>query len=906
MSYRAWIYIWSVLLSGISFSICSYVGFTTAHAPWLAFVVLTALATLAQLFKAEAPNHVLYYATPVFVFAGALLLPPLLYVLLVITYHLVEWLKERITDGPHLRAWYLQPFNIALDVLAGVTARWMYGVLGSYGVPIADAVPVINGLIAALSFLTLNHVMLGLALVLARGKTWRDTGMLDAGSFVSELVLLLLGYVVAVLWQLTPWLILPALSPLVLMYRALLVPKLKQEAETDGKTGLLNARSFAGRFAEAVDQAAQLRRPLALIMADLDFLRTINNTSGHLAGDAVLSGIGQVIRATLRDSDIAGRFGGEEFAIVLPATSLAQAREVAERLRLAIEETNFEAATSPAPLRATISVGVACFPEDGETTADLIHQADIAVYHAKVRGRNRVMYAAELPHAVRLAGIPTEPTPSAPEPSALAPAASPYAAAAAPVAASPAPQAAAPPAPKPTRGFAPFVSLVIVAGLAIATLSLLRLGAVDWTTVLMLATLALATEFVQIELYGAGSLSVSVAIAFAAALIGGLPGVVCVSAAIAIGSAIARARSGQHQGLLHRTAFNWSTHLLAGVAPVVAMHLVPTPLQVATLPILLGPLVGAALAYFLIDTSLIAAAVSFSTGKPLPATWARQYRWLAGHYVALCLLGLFLSIAYSLLGWPGMLVFTLPILMMRYAQQQYIMETGSSVRALQRMNEELIEANGAVVAANGAIQQLNDELFLTLAKIIDARDPSVSNHGANVAKYAVAIATELQLDAARVDTIRQAALLHDIGKLAISERVLHKPARLTPEEYEHVKTHATIGAELLATSHSLRHLVPFVRHHHERWNGRGYPDGLRGEAIPLEARILAVADALDVMASDRPYRRASPPDVIIAELRRGSGSHFDPAVVAAWLRVISNEQAFLVAAYLAQQPGLAT
>src|SRR6478672_12451469 len=130
-----------------------------------------------------------------------------------------------------------------------------------------------------------------------------------------------------------PFLIVPALLPLVLMYRALLIPALKHQARIDGKTGLLNARHFAEVFAEELERTRRARRPLAMIMADLDLLRAINNTYGHLAGDVVLAGIGDAIRKTIRNNDMAGRFGGEEFAIILPELDRAEAYALAERIR---------------------------------------------------------------------------------------------------------------------------------------------------------------------------------------------------------------------------------------------------------------------------------------------------------------------------------------------------------------------------------------------------------------------------------------------------------------------------------------------------------------------------------------------------------------------------------------------
>jgi putative nucleotidyltransferase with HDIG domain len=232
--------------------------------------------------------------------------------------------------------------------------------------------------------------------------------------------------------------------------------------------------------------------------------------------------------------------------------------------------------------------------------------------------------------------------------------------------------------------------------------------------------------------------------------------------------------------------------------------------------------------------------------------------------------------------------------MMAYVQRQYVRRTEDSVQELQRMYEELASANREVVGASRAIRQLNDELFATLAKIIDARDPYVAGHAAKVAEYATAIALEMDLPAERVEHVHQAALLHDVGKIAISERVLHKPGKLTGEEHKYFKTHAKMGAEFLETSQGLRHLASFVRHHHERWDGTGYPDGLRRKQSPLEARILAVADAVEAMASDRPYSRASSMSEIVAELRRCAGTQFDPSVAEAFVRVIERKGESLV------------
>jgi putative nucleotidyltransferase with HDIG domain len=240
-----------------------------------------------------------------------------------------------------------------------------------------------------------------------------------------------------------------------------------------------------------------------------------------------------------------------------------------------------------------------------------------------------------------------------------------------------------------------------------------------------------------------------------------------------------------------------------------------------------------------------------------------------------------------------MLVFALPVLMQRYVQQQYVTQTNASVLELRRMNSELSLANHEVVEANHSIHELNSrlrtvntELFRTVGQILDARDPYVAGHSAQVAHYAAAIATELGMSSERVELVYHAGLLHDLGKIALPEHILNKPSKLTLLEFEQMKRHPEIGAELLSSSPALHHIAPLIRHHHERWDGHGYPDQLAGEAIPLESRILAVCDTVEAMASDRPYRRAEPLAAIIAELRRCSGTQFEPQVVEAFIRLV--------------------
>jgi HD-GYP domain-containing protein (c-di-GMP phosphodiesterase class II) len=169
--------------------------------------------------------------------------------------------------------------------------------------------------------------------------------------------------------------------------------------------------------------------------------------------------------------------------------------------------------------------------------------------------------------------------------------------------------------------------------------------------------------------------------------------------------------------------------------------------------------------------------------------------------------------------------------------------------------------------------------LMDLARAIEARDPYSSGHAARVTAIAEVIAARLGWDEEQIHVLRMGAALHDIGKLAVPDTVLRKPGPLSEAELDHVRAHPREGARMVGLVRKLRAAAPCVLHHHERWDGHGYPTGSAGEDIPIEARVLAVADAYDAMTSDRPYRRALTPERAISELERCAGTQFDPDVV---------------------------
>ncbi len=187
------------------------------------------------------------------------------------------------------------------------------------------------------------------------------------------------------------------------------------------------------------------------------------------------------------------------------------------------------------------------------------------------------------------------------------------------------------------------------------------------------------------------------------------------------------------------------------------------------------------------------------------------------------------------------------------------------------------------------IRQLNFNTIKALALAVDAKDPYTRGHAERVTHYADIIAVEMALDNTRAGAIKYAALLHDIGKIGVSEHILEKKKKLSEEEWEAIKNHVEIGESIIEPIDFLQTSSMIVRHHHEHFDGSGYPDGLKGDSIPLEARILGVADAFDALTTDRPYRKHKTIAEALVEISSNSGRQFDPEVVKAFKSALKKE-----------------
>jgi len=178
------------------------------------------------------------------------------------------------------------------------------------------------------------------------------------------------------------------------------------------------------------------------------------------------------------------------------------------------------------------------------------------------------------------------------------------------------------------------------------------------------------------------------------------------------------------------------------------------------------------------------------------------------------------------------------------------------------------------------------ESVSALLKALEEKDPYTAGHGERVSRYAEVVAERLGIDGKRLEDLKMAAWLHDIGKIGIRDRVLNKPGKLSMDEFEEIKSHPIKGAEILSEVPSFKRMVPWVKYHHEHWDGTGYPEGLKGRQIPLEARIIGVVDVYDALTTQRAYRKEFDPKMALLIMKNESGKTFDPVVLAAFLDVI--------------------
>ncbi|HEY4844156.1 MAG TPA: GGDEF domain-containing protein [Candidatus Dormibacteraeota bacterium] len=349
-------------------------------------LMLLVCAIVAQQFKVKSPKHQSYYTTTIFFFAAAVLLRPAYVVLIVLLAHLVELLRVRYR-------WYIQAFNVANFLICAVVAGAIFS-LGQSRHDAGGGRAALYAALAGLTFVALNHLLTALVIMWARGVPISRAGTMEWENLGTDLALMSVGALGSLLWLTNPWLAPLCLGPLFLIYRSLLVANLQEEARTDPKTELANMKHWNQLAQAEIERARRFRRPLSVVLADFDLLRDVNNRHGHLMGDEMIRRVADAIRAAVREYDVPARFGGDEFVVLMPETTLPEAMTVAERIRQGVESIVLKGAAGSS-LAASVSVGVALFPGHGRTTTDLLAAADRAVYQAKALGRNRVCAFAD-------------------------------------------------------------------------------------------------------------------------------------------------------------------------------------------------------------------------------------------------------------------------------------------------------------------------------------------------------------------------------------------------------------------------------------------------------------------------------------------------------------------------------
>jgi diguanylate cyclase (GGDEF)-like protein len=494
-------------------------------------------------------------------------------------------------------------------------------------------------------------------------------------------------------------------------------------SRTDSLTGLLNHGAVHIRILEEIARARRTEEPLCCLLMDLDNFKPINDTHGHLVGDQILRDVAAAVTEELRAYDAIGRFGGDEFAMVLHGATEDEADLVAHRLQDVITAT---AAAAGLGAGLTASVGIASWREP-LTAAELLDRADRALLVGKRRGGSRTVIATSDTKA-----------------------------------------------------------------------DLARLEAEEGGPTQLLADL---WDMVS--------------------------------------------RCDRPSDVLNALPGFLVTALGADDCVVVHQHEYPFRREV------LDRLAGGAIAR-----------PSLSALREALGAWDLPVRPANGAHAAVALMR------------DG------------HAHGLLVMRTEAPAFALHTIRLAELLCDQAVTALLGQMGGASRSAVGALAAAIDARDNYTHSHSEQVVTLACAVATRLKLSDGEIEQVRDGAMLHDVGKVAIPNEILYKPGPLTPEEWEVMREHPTIGEQILLRTPELEHIAPLVRHEHERWDGNGYPDGLAGEDIPIGSRIIFACDAYNAMITARPYREPMSLEDAVDELWAGAGSQFDPRVVQTLLAVL--------------------
>jgi diguanylate cyclase (GGDEF)-like protein len=348
----------------------------------LMLAILCLLASLALILKVEGPTSRSHYTFSFVVYGFTFItLGTSATMLVIVVSQLVEWIWN---TSP----WHTQLFHADVELIAAEAAGLVYLWTAQHRFLVVGE-NILGILLALAVFTALSHLLEWILYRIKHRERIKTADIFNPFPFILKVSLLYFGASLSIFWKSEPFALLLLVIPTYLLYSALKIPALERKTELDSKTGLFNHAYFRKQLDAELSRSKRFDRPLSVIIADLDLLRNINNTYGHLAGDAVLIGVARAMKQSVREYDVVSRFGGEEFAILLSETTLAQAYEKAEFFRKTIEAMEFTISTSVTPIRATMSFGVAQRETSTQTANEIVHNADLALYNSKLRGRNR-------------------------------------------------------------------------------------------------------------------------------------------------------------------------------------------------------------------------------------------------------------------------------------------------------------------------------------------------------------------------------------------------------------------------------------------------------------------------------------------------------------------------------------
>lgn len=427
----------------------------------------------------------------------------------------------------------------------------------------------------------------------------------------------------------------------------------------------------------------------------------------------------------------------------------------------------------------------------------------------------------------------------------------------------------------------PYIVLVAGLGLASFAYSMLRLSPVDPLMVGLLVGIAAVAQKLPVMLFKSSAISVAFAATIASYVLYGTGVALLVNLASCLVSAFTPKRKP-----LKKIAFNTGNLTLSAFLAAEAYKLFGGQVPPVDIPHSVLAVALSASVYFLVNSALTAVIISLTTKNRFMSVWRENYSWMTINYIATAVNGAALAFAYQSLNVFGAITFMLPLGVAWYSFRLY-MAKSTEVRS---RNQDLVEANRLLELTNDRLEESHLSVIGALLGALEAKDKYTHGHSSATMFHAVAVARELDLSEDEVAAVQLGALFHDIGKIGIPETILRKPDRLNDEEWAEMRMHPIVGANLLAQVPTLAKVRPIVLAHHERYDGTGYPNGLKGDEIPLAAQIISVADTYEAMTSTRPYRKALSFDHTIRELRAVSGTQLNPIVVEKFIAVITEHR----------------